>query len=288
MTNINRFLEKECGFKNNATNIIEKEIKKYNFNNDSPKKIEKYLIVYENNFKMIPEILSNIEYNNSFYDYLKYKQKSLDEIDISNLEITDFPIMIENKIKYYSEKNEELEELIQKLKEKIKNIEIKKQLMEKKYNDLKHKNINQNNTDNLSTFEVISLQDEIDKNEKEIKTIKQNIDNIPNIKKEIETEIKEKQQNIKDNTKYIEILEYFPTNLYIHYLKENHEKIKTKKNLENKIISIREKQKIYNKFIFLIFIINIVEKYYNFFNVHQEIFTLSLCVFTFYITINCY
>ena len=57
MTNINRFLEKECGFKNNATNIIEKEINKYNSNNDSTKKIEKYLIVYENNFKMIPEIL---------------------------------------------------------------------------------------------------------------------------------------------------------------------------------------------------------------------------------------
>jgi DNA repair exonuclease SbcCD ATPase subunit len=303
MSNINQFLEKECGFKNNTTNIIEKElnkkeeinklewdkyeINKYDSDNETQNKIEKYLYYYENNFKMIQEILYDIEYNNSFYDYIKYNKKMFDELDIYKSEIKDFNNIIENKIKYYSDQNEEFEELYQKLKNKKKNLENEKERMEEKYNNLNiKKNIKIQNIENLPPFEVLSLQDEIDKYDKEMKITKQNIFNIPEIKKEIEQEIKEKYIYIQNYKKYIEILEHFPQNLYIQYLKENYEKIQKNKNLEKKIISIRKKQKTSNIFIFLMFCIHIVEKYYNFFDIHKEIFTFFICLMTFYITIN--
>ena len=74
------------------------------------------------------------------------------------------------------------------------------------------------------------------------------------MKKEIEQEIEEKKQNIKDNEKYIEILDSFPKELYIKYLKINYDKSQENINLKKEIISIKKFQNMLYIFIFTAFL----------------------------------
>ena len=197
MSDINKFLENNCGI-TNETNIIEKELNKKG-NIDIEKKnwdkynIQKYdleteeedkdkcIIFFENHFSDIQQIFIELELKNEFYLYLK------GNCYLSNLsnQIEDLENIIKNKRTYYKKINKELEKVGNGLKKKHNSIN-EKELKTKLNQLIKKKNNKNQNIENLPPFEVISLQDEIDKIDKEIKNMKTELNELPNIIKEIE------------------------------------------------------------------------------------------------------
>ena len=104
--------------------------------------------------------------------------------------------------------------------------------VEEKYSNLQSELKNkEDKKENVSLFDTLKFNDDIDKLNKEIKVIKQELKDIPKNRENINIEIEELSKEISFNYNNSEILNSFPIEDYINYLKLEGEKIeKIEKN----------------------------------------------------------
>ena len=153
-------------------------------------------------------------------------------------------------------------------------IDLKK--VEEKYSNLQSELKNkEDKKENVSLFDTLKFNDDIDKLNKEIKVIKQELKDIPKNRENINIEIEELSKEISFNYNNSEILNSFPIEDYINYLKLEGEKIE----------KIEKNNKKSNFFLFsFIFLILLVDLFYKnmihnsilLFLVHLFYFNLSI------------
>ena len=265
MSDINHFLEKECGIKKEI-NIIERELKKNNNLEIEKTKWEKYKLEeyqineniekdddekryiewFEKNFNNIQIIMDGLHFKNELYSYLENKELSYDENYLLNQKETTEKFVNGEKKKYLNE----IESLKKSYSELIKK-QIDENQIKDKYNELEAKKIEKNkNIENLPPFEVISLQDELDKIDKDIKKFQEILKNIPKERDNIRNNLKEIDTKIIKYEKFLKIIDNFQINLYINYLETKINKIKNEKENNNLLKNIQKKNYILNIILF--------------------------------------
>ena len=253
MTDINNFLEKECGINEN-TSIIEEELDsevddlkvqelcsilsknkilnsdlktnfrswKDNINSENYKNFNYY---FENNYLLIKELLNEVMFKDQFYLFTqKINPINKDDIKVLKNEVTNIENTICNKKNFYNKENENLITKKKELKDKLNKINLKK--VEEKYSNLQSELKNkEDKKENVSLFDTLKFNDDIDKLNKEIKIIRKELQEIPENQKNINIDIEELSKEISLNYNNIEILNSFPIEDYINYLKLEEEKI---------------------------------------------------------------
>lgn len=253
MTDINNFLEKECGINEN-TSIIEEELDsevddlkvqelcsilsknkilnsdlktnfrswKDNINSENYKNFNYY---FENNYLLIKELLNEVMFKDQFYLFTqKINPINNDDIKVLKNEVTNIENTICNKKNFYNKENENLITKKKELKDKLNKINLKK--VEEKYSNLQSELKNkEDKKENVSLFDTLKFNDDIDKLNKEIKIIRKELQEIPENQKNINIDIEELSKEISLNYNNIEILNSFPIEDYINYLKLEEEKI---------------------------------------------------------------
>lgn len=232
---INVFLEESCGFKNKqsnkVTNIInDKNIVLENINNEND-----YFSNYQNNYNLIQKIMKKFIFNDEFYLY--NNNISLFENNQLNIKdhVNEIDKILYNDISTYENKIDELKKDIQILNDKINSNEIKES-QQKQLNlklELKNRKEEQKKImQDLTPYEKISLQDGIDKIEKDLKNITNKIKEIPILQETLKKNIQNKCNEIKEQQQWISILKSFPLRDYKKFLN-----IKIKKlDIKNSII----------------------------------------------------
>ena len=264
MTDINNFLEKECGINEN-TSIIEEELDsevddlkvqelcnilsknkildpdlkknfqswKNNINSENHKNFNYY---FENNYLLIKELLNEVMFKDQFYLFTqKINPINKDDIKVLKNEVLYIENTICNKKNFYNKENESLITKKKELKDKLNKMDLKK--VEEKYSSLQSELKNkQDKKENVSLFDTLKFNDDIDKLNKEIKIIKQELKEIPENRQNINIEIQELSKEISFNYNNIEILSSFPIEDYINYLKLEGEKIEKNNKKSNSFL----------------------------------------------------
>lgn len=235
---INVFLEESCGFinekneqsKKNTDNINDENIVLENINNEND-----YFSNYQNNYNLIQKIMKKFIFNDEFYLY--NNNISLFENNQLNIKdhVNEIDKILYNDISTYENKIDELKKDIQILNDKINSNEIKES-QQKQLNlklELKNRKEEQKKImQDLTPYEKISLQDGIDKIEKDLKNITNKIKEIPILQETLKKNIQNKCNEIKEQQQWISILKSFPLRDYKKFLN-----IKIKKlDIKNSII----------------------------------------------------
>lgn len=235
---INVFLEESCGFinekneqsKKNTDNINDENIILENINNEND-----YFSNYQNNYNLIQKIMKKFIFNDEFYLY--NNNISLFENNQLNIKdhVNEIDKILYNDISTYENKIDELKKDIQILNDKINSNEIKES-QQKQLNlklELKNRKEEQKKImQDLTPYEKISLQDGIDKIEKDLKNITNKIKEIPILQETLKKNIQNKCNEIKEQQQWISILKSFPLRDYKKFLN-----IKIKKlDIKNSII----------------------------------------------------
>tara|TARA_Y100000991_G_C21956187_1_gene342193 strand:+ start:862 stop:1746 length:885 start_codon:yes stop_codon:yes gene_type:complete len=276
MCDINYFLENNCGLKK-ETNIIEKELQKtdieikkkdwenYDINkydlekeNNFTNNDKRYIEWFENNFNNIQIIMDELHFKNELYSYLENKELHCDETDLLYQKENIENFVCIKKKKYVNE--------IQSLKKsytELKQTQIDEKQIKDKYKVLQETKIEKNkNIENLPPFEVISLQDELDKIDRDIKKCQETLENIPKERENIKNNLKEMDEKIIKYEKFLEIINNFQINLYIDYLETKINKIKNEKENGNLLKNIQKKNNLLNMILFGILFFSIINNYH--------------------------
>ena len=261
MTDINNFLEKECGINEN-TSIIEEELDsevddlkiqelcnilsknkildsnlkanfqswKNNINSENNKNFNYY---FENNYLLIKELLNEVMFKDQFYLFTKkINPINKDDIKVLKNEVNNIENTICDKRDFYNKTNESLITKKKELKNKLNKMDLKQ--IEEKYSNLQSELKNkEDKKENVSLFDTLRFNDDIDKLNKKIKIIKEELKEIPKERENINIEIQELSKEISLNYNNIEILNSFPIEDYINYLKLEKEKIEKNNKKSN-------------------------------------------------------
>lgn len=258
---INVFLEESCGFKNKQSNkvtdiingkniVIETIDKKINNETELYSEYQKYNLEdnnnnyfdnYFDNYNLMQEIMKKIIFNDEFYLY--NNNISLFENNQNNIKkhLSEVDKILQDNLVNYIKEMGKLKVNIDLLKDKLeKSQDILKNNEEKQYNlkmELRNKiEYKKKKLNILTPYENISLQDDMDKIEKDLKLINNQIKKIPIINVDIKKNIENNDNKITHTKNIISILKSFPIKCYKSFLKNKIQKIEIENHKQKKYL----------------------------------------------------